>query len=162
MGREVKVGRRDATLVISKLVPVRMSGIGAVYAATFGEMYGILGARGIEEAGPPFVIYHGMPNDDDPFEVEFCAPLPARFEAPEGWQVQELPAGEFATLVHVGPYESVDVAYDTITKWIDEHGLSVAGPPREVYLSPPETPPDQVRTIVEFPVAQVAAPVGQG
>jgi len=162
MGREVKVGRRDATLVISKRVPVRLSGIGAVYSATFGEMFDVLGARGIEASGPPFVIYHDMPSGDDPFDVEFCAPIAAAFEPPGEWAVQELPAGDFATLVHVGPYESVDVAYDTINEWIAEHGLSVAGPPREVYLSPPETPPDQIRTIVEFPVAQMAAPVGRG
>ena len=160
MGHEVKVGRREAILVVSKRLPVRLSGIGAALSAGFGEVYGYLGASGVEPEGPPFVIYHDMPSEDDPFDIEICAPVARAIVAPEGWQMQELPAGEFATLVHVGPYETLDVAYDTMTEWIDEHGLSVAGPPREVYMSPPETPPEQTRTIVEFPVAP--APVAAG
>jgi effector-binding domain-containing protein len=43
--------------------------------------------------------------------------------------------------------------------WIGTHDLSVAGPPREVYLSPPDTPPDKIRTIVELHVTRVAAPL---
>ena len=53
----------------------------------------------------------------------------------------------------------VEAACDTLTAWIGARDLAIAGPPREVYLSEPETPPEQVRTIVEFPVVEVAAPV---
>ena len=46
--------------------------------------------------------------------------------------------------------------------WPAEHGYAIAGPPREVYLSEPETPPEQIRTIVELPVEEVDAPVTAG
>jgi len=162
MGREVKVGRREAALVVSKRLPVRLSEIGDVLGAAFGEVYGHLQSRGVEPEGPPFVIYHGMPSGDDPFDVEICAPITRTTKPPAGWQVQELPAGTFATLVHVGPYDTVAAAYQTLTEWIGAHGLAAAGPPREVYLSEPDTPPAQVKTIVEFPVSEVATHVTAG
>ena len=159
MEHEVKVGPREATLVMSRRIPVRLSEIGGVLGASFGEVYGYLGSHGGEPVGPPFVIYHGMPVADDPFEVEVCAPVSRAIDAPTGWELQELPAGTFATLLHVGPYDTVGAAYDTLMAWLGAHELAVIGPPREVYLSDGDTPPEQIRTIVEFPVAGVAAPV---
>ena len=159
MAGEIHVQRRDAALVVSKRLPVRLSEIGGVIGREFGEVYEHLGARGISSDGPPFVIYHGSPVESDPFDIEICAPLSRRTDPPAGWQVQELPAGMFATLLHVGPYDTVAVAYDGLAAWIGAHDLAIAGPPREVYLSEPETPPEQIRTIIEFPVIEVAAPV---
>lgn len=159
MAREVKVGRREAALIVSKRLPVRLSEIGGVMGAAFGEVYGHLERQGVEPEGPPFVIYHGMPEADVPFDVEICAPVSRATDPPAGWQLQELPAGMFATLVHVGPYDTLGTAYETLTEWIGAHDLAVAGPPREVYLSEPETPPAQVRTLVEFPVSALATGV---
>jgi effector-binding domain-containing protein len=160
MEHEVRVGRRDATIVMSRRLPVRLSEIGGVLGRSFGEAYGYLGANGGQPQGPPFVIYHGMPVADDPFEVEICAPVARALDAAPGWEVQELPAGMFATLLHVGPYDTVGAAYETLMAWLGAHELAVIGPPREVYLSDGDTPPEQIRTIVEFPVAGVAAPAG--
>jgi effector-binding domain-containing protein len=162
MGREVKVGRREAALVVSKRLPVTLAGIGGVLGNAFGEIYGHLGAQGAVPEGPPFVIYHGTPAGGEPFDIEVCAPVPVPVQPPPGWRTQELPAGLFATLLHVGPYDSIGAAYAAMTAWIGEHGLAMAGPPREVYLSEPETPPDQVRTILELPVVEVAAAVPAG
>jgi len=156
---EVTLREREAAPVVSKRFPVRLSEIGGAMGTAFGEVYGHLGAVQATGDGPPFVIYHGVPTGDDPFDIEVCAPVAQAIDPPPGWQMQELPAGTFATMVHVGPYDTVASAYDDLVAWIGAHDLSVAGPPREVYLSPAETPPDQIRTIVEFPVAGVAAPV---
>ena len=162
MEGEIHVQRRDAALVVSKRLPVRLSEIGGVIGPAFGEVYGHLGARGIAGDGPPFVIYHASPAESDPFDIEICAPVARRTDPPAGWQLHELPAGSFATLVHVGPYDTLGIAYDTLAAWIGAHDLVIAGPPREVYLSEPETPPEQIRTIIEFPVIEAAAPVPTG
>jgi effector-binding domain-containing protein len=156
---EVTLRERKAALVVSKRFPVRLSGIGGALGTAFGEVYGHLGAAQVTGDGPPFVIYHEMPSGDAPFDIEVCAEVTQAIDPPPGWQMQELPAGTFATLVHVGPYDTISSAYGAMVAWIGDHGLAVAGPPREVYLSPPDTPPDQIRTIVEFPVASGATPV---
>lgn len=154
MEGEFKVGRREAALVVSKRFPVRLSEIGSVMGGAFGEVYGYLGARGAEPKGPPFVVYHEAPVGDDPFDIEVCAPVARAVEPPAGWQAQELPAGTFVTLLHVGPYDTIGAAYEALWAWIPEHGYAAAGPPREVYLSEPGTPPEQIRTIVEVPVVE--------
>ena len=158
MGHEVKVGRREAAVVVSKRVPVTLDEIGGVLGSAFGEVYGHLGSVGAEPEGPPFVIYHGDPSQGEPFDVEICAPVRAAVEPPVGWTTQELSAGTFATIVHVGPYDSLGSAYEVITAWVGQHGFAVSGPPREVYLSEAATPPEQTRTIIELPVDEVAAP----
>jgi effector-binding domain-containing protein len=160
MEHEVKVQRREATLVLAKRTPVRLSEIGQVLGMAFGEVYAGVQAHGGDADGPPFVIYHEVPAGDNPFEIEICAPVRRAIEAPAGWSLTELPAGVFASMLHVGPYDTVATAYGAIVEWIGSHGYAVAGPPREVYFSEPETPPEQVRTIIEFPVAQVMAPAG--
>jgi len=91
--------------------------------------------------------------------MEICAPVARTTDPPAGWQMQELPASTFVTLLHVGPYDTIGAAYDSLTAWIGAHDLAIAGPPREVYLSEPETPPEQIRTILEFPVFGGAAQV---
>ena len=162
MEHEVKVGRREAALVVSKRLPVTLADIGGTIGTQFGVVYGYLGAHGAVPNGPPFIIYHGSPESGEPFDIEICAPVVVAVEPPAGWQLQELPAGEFATLLHVGPYDTIGAAYTVMMAWPAEHGYTIAGPPREVYLSEPDTPPDQIRTIVELPVVEVAAPVTVG
>ncbi len=160
MGREVHVGQREAALVVSRRFPVRLSEIGGAMGRSFGEVYGHLGATGAETQGPPFVIYHGIPEGDAPFDIEVCAPVAGPVEPPTGWELQELPAGRFATLMHIGPYDTIGGTYDELTRWLGANGLALAGPPREVYLSEPSTPPAETRTIIEFPVTEAAVPVG--
>ncbi len=162
MGSEIKVADRGALLVVSKRLPVTLSEIGGILGAAFGEVYGHIQARGATPAGPPFVIYHGVPVADLPFDVEICAPVTRAIDPPAGWRLQELPAGRFATLVHVGPYDTLGATYDALGQWIGTHDLAVAGPPREVNLSEAGTPPEQTRTVVEFPVVAAAAPAVSG
>jgi effector-binding domain-containing protein len=162
MEHEVKVGRREATPILSKRLPVRLPEIGAVLGAAFGEVYGFIGARGAEPDGPPFVIYYDAPEPDKPMDVEICAPIRRAVDPPGGWEARVLPSGMFATLLHVGPYDTIGAAYGTLMAWIGEHGLAMAGAPREVYLSEPDTPPEQVKTILEIPVTEVGAPVAAG
>ncbi len=158
----VKVGRREAVVVLSRRAPVRLSEIGSVISSTFAAAYGHIGEHGVEPMGPPFVIYDGVPVADDPFDLEICAPIAHAIEPPAGWRVQVLPAGSFATLMHTGPYDTIGRSYEALTAWLGAHSLPVIGPPREVYLSPPGTPADQIRTIIEFPIADAPAPIAAG
>jgi effector-binding domain-containing protein len=151
MAAMVEVIERPAIRVISKRTMVDLAGIGAVIGRTFGEAYAALGRQRVAPAGPPFVIYHGMPGAG-PFEIQVCAPVGPGATAPAGWVLEELPAGTAATVTHVGPYDSIGAAYDAIWAWLPPHGLEPAGAPREVYMSPPGTPPAAIRTVVDVPV----------
>ena len=154
MQTDVKLRERGRVTVLAKRTDVRVRDIAATLASSFGDVYAYLGNLGVRASEPPFVIYHGMPGPFDlPFEIEICAPLPGPIDAPDGWRLVDLSAGIFASIVHVGPYDSVGAAYDELGAWISEHGFAIHGAPREAYLSEPGTPPAETRTVVEYPVA---------
>jgi effector-binding domain-containing protein len=44
-----------------------------------------------------------------------------------------------ATVVHVGPLESKDAAYQALGSWIEANGYRINGPGREVLLQLPDT-----------------------
>lgn len=153
MQTEVKLRDREPVLVLSKIEEVHLSQIGRVIGVGLGEAYGYLGARRVVATAEPFVVYHGMPGPTDlPFEVELCVPIPREIEPPTGWTCRTLPGGSFASVVHIGSYDTIGAAYDILEDWVSTHGLTLAGPPREVYLSEPSTPAAEIRTVVEFPV----------
>ena len=158
MEHEVHLTERPALRVVAKRMPVTLESIGAALSQAFGEVYAVIGAAGVGTAGPPFVIYHSIPVPGQPLDIEVCAPVAGTIEPREPWRLEELPAGTFASRIHVGPYDTVGATYQAVSDWIAAHGLAVAGPPREVYLSPPSTPPEQTQTVIEFPVSKM--PVG--
>ncbi len=163
MTTEVKVRNRDAVTVLSRRSTVRLSDVGPTIGTAMGEVYGHLEGLGVRATEAPFVMYHGMPGPhDSPFDIEVCAPVPRPVDPPPGWRLDELPAGVFASLVHEGPYSTLGQTYDRLGAWIPANGYAVAGPPREVYLSEPSPPPEQTRTVVEFPVAMMPAATPAG
>jgi effector-binding domain-containing protein len=44
--------------------------------------------------------------------------------------------------VYRGPYTGLSGAYRSLYEWIVEHGLEVAGDPREIYYTDPDEVPD--------------------
>ncbi len=159
MDIDVKVRQRESAIALTKRCAVRIPDIGTVISSAFGEVYGYLGGHRVTTSDPPFVIYMTMPSPDQPFEIEVCAPVRGAIDPPTGWRLTELPAGTFASTVHAGSYETLGQTYERFDGWLTEHGYAKAGPPREVYLSEPATPPDLTRTVIEYPV--VVAPVGE-
>lgn len=159
MEHPVHVVDRPALRVVAKRLQADLAAIGPTLAQSFGEIFATISAGRAEPAGPPFVIYHSMPVPGEPLDIEVCAPVVGPLEPPAPWRSVELPAGTFASQMHVGSYESVGATYELLAAWIHENGLAIAGPPREVYLSPPSTPTERTQTIVEFPVTRAPVPV---
>jgi effector-binding domain-containing protein len=158
MEAKVKIRQRGPALVVARRLTVRLSDIGATISASFAEVYGYLGSREVPTTEPPFIVYHGSPGPNDtPFEIEVCAPVGRPIDPPLGWTLAELPAGTFASTMHLGPYDTLATTYERLGGWLPDHGYVVAGPPREVYLSEPATPAEETRTVDEFPVTLATA-----
>lgn len=162
MGYAVEIKEREAVLVVSTRLRVALSEMGEVLSRTFGEIYAHLAANGVEPAGPPFAIYAGEPAPGEPWDVEICAPISRPVEAPPGYRTQTIPGGPVARVVHRGPYEMIGPAYDALSEWVGQHGRTFTGPPREIYMSEPDTPPERIETIVEWPVSEAPVPTGSG
>ena len=59
----------------------------------------------------------------------------------------ELPAGDWASTLHVGPYEELPVAYAALLEHLRAHGLEPVAPIAETYMNDPtQVPPAELVT----------------
>lgn len=81
--------------------------------------------------------------------------VPEDFALPSAVSEQRLPAGRYASTVHVGPYDQLgDVWQRFIGEWLPASGERVAdSPAMEIYLNNPETTPKaEWRTRLSIPL----------
>jgi effector-binding domain-containing protein len=121
-----------------------------VFDAAYGALMQYLGALGEQPTGMPFAAYHNMDMQALDLEIGFpvARPLPGKDTIQPG----ELPAGKWARVLHVGPYDQCRTAYDALSAWIAEQGYRPTGVAYEAYCSEPGTPPQEIRTWIMFPL----------
>lgn len=86
---------------------VTMESIGAAVDRGFPELFGRLAADGIEPAGAPFVRFLVIDMMAD-LEIELGVPVAAPVTGSGRVQPGVLPAGKYAVIRHVGPYDGDD------------------------------------------------------
>jgi effector-binding domain-containing protein len=129
---------------------VTMQTIGAI-ADRLPEVFGWLGARGIEPAGAPFLRYDVI-DMERRLEVEAGVPVAATVAADGEVLAGVLPAGRYATVTHVGEFGGLVAATAALLDWAAEQGLAwdVTDTPEgqrwgcrlEVYQTNPAEEPD--------------------
>lgn len=121
----------------------------------FGETYGAIAQYlcELEEqpAGPPFAGYFNMDMQD--LDVEIGIPVSKRLPGKEDINASEIPGGKVATCLYTGPYSEIEPAYTALSQWIEDNGYEPTGVSYEMYVDDPaETPPQELRTEIRFPV----------
>jgi GyrI-like small molecule binding domain len=114
-------------------------GVAAAVDGAFPELFRRLGAAGVQPAGPPFIRFLATDDAGDPTELELAVPVDADAAT------DVLPAGRYATLVHVGPYRSetqpdLAVARAALREWAGQEGLSVSCYLEHYRIGPVENP----------------------
>jgi effector-binding domain-containing protein len=149
---ETSIRRIDARPTACMRVTTTKGEIGK----TIGELLSRLGEfverNGGGAAGPPYARYFRW--SDDGVDVEIGIPV-ARPISGEGQVVAgELPGGEVARTLHLGPYDGLTDTYDALHEWITGQGREPAGAPWEVYVRSYSdvTNPSQLTTEVVWPV----------
>jgi len=131
----------------AKVTMAQLAGL----ADRFGEVFGWLAARGVAPAGAPFFRYHVIDMDRE-LDVEAGVPVPTALDGDGQVTVGVLPAGRYATALHVGPYDGLAGAVDGMLQWADSHGLEWDNSEAEdgehwacrleIYLTNPSEQPD--------------------
>jgi effector-binding domain-containing protein len=98
----------------------------------FPELFGWLGDNGIERAGAPFIRFREVAHDGQPLRFELAAPTAAELSGSGPVHADALPAGRYATLLHIGPYTSAKVpdlsdARDELLDWARSQGIEWDG-----------------------------------
>lgn len=117
--------------------------------ARIGEAFARIGQylqqAGIEQeiAG----VYTRYLSMGEKFDAEAGFIIRSRVEGSGDVRPGELPEGDAAVTLHVGPYPELGAAYQAIQEWMTGHGRTPAGGPWELYLNEPgNTPEQELRT----------------
>ena len=99
-------------------------------------------------AGPPFVRYLDWGDGRVVAEIGIpvTRPMPHVGRVGSG----RLPGGTVASMIHVGPYETIGDTYGLAMRRIGELGHAQAGPMWEVYWTDPAAEPDASRWRTEI------------
>ena len=90
-----------------------------------------LARDGLAVAGPPFACYTA---DGDRIQIEAGYALPIAVAGDGVIMPSGLPGGPAAITVHLGPLDSLDVAYRRIESWLAGQGLTARGRHWERYV----------------------------
>jgi effector-binding domain-containing protein len=128
-----------------------MQTLGAVVPPLNGEVFAWLGQRDVAPAGAPFWKYNVI-NMMELLEVEAGAPVTAAVEGDGRVMSGVLPAGRYATVVHVGHPDGLLDATRELLDWAAGQGLTWDVSPDEagerwgcrleIYLTDPTQEPD--------------------
>ncbi len=101
--------------------------------------------------GAPFVTYFNMDMQKLDIEIGFPVqrPLPARDQIIS----KVMPAGNYASVIHKGPYPEMGKAYEALNRFLAEKGIQPSGVVYEFYLNDPmEVAPEGLMTKIVFPI----------
>src|ERR1041384_3274311 len=101
--------------------------VAALAPLMWAEVRSWLAFEGRLEAGPPFVRYYAQ-DGDGTVEIEagltVFSPLHSATPAASGRiATGVLPAGEYATLLHNGPYDELSAARSALQDWGRDQGV---------------------------------------
>lgn len=153
---QIETRAEQPYVAISAWVP--MTGIAAI-ADRLGEVFAWLGARGLAPAGPPFFKYNVIDMERE-LQMEVGAPVAAPVEGDENIVAGVLPAGRYATAMHVGHPSTLVHATEQLLAWADKQGLQwdvapsdkgdVWGSRLEIYLTDPSEEPDMDKWVTQL------------
>ena len=151
MNAQCQIETRPTQPIVSVRTRTPVSAMAAVIGPLYGRIMAYVGELGAAPTGAPFVAYYNMDMADLDIEVGFPVDraLPSRGDLLGG----DLAAGDYATCMHIGPYDQVGPAYNALTEYVQQQGRTPTGVAYEFYFnSPQETPPEQLQTLVMFPL----------
>ena len=144
----------------TKVAYLSMRGEYSQIPEAYGRLYGWLAERGLTPIGMPRAVYVTDPLLVDEVQAvwELQAPVVDSVSESEpdetGLGVKRLPPSKVASELHKGPYETLGDTYRSLMRWIEEQGLTVAGPYTEIYFTDPnQVGPENNLTEVLVPVS---------
>lgn len=123
------------------------------------EVFAWLGRRGIARSGLPFLRYNVI-DTGQLLDVEAGVPVPVTVRGDSRVIAGVLPAGRYATALHVGPYDGLIGAVDSLLQWANARSLEWDklsavdgehwGCRLEIYRTDPSQQPDPARWVTQL------------
>jgi len=102
-----------------------------------GKAFSQIGKHyGFSISGKPFCLHYDQEKKEDDADFEACMPV-RREKQVAGISTRILPGGRCVTLLHHGPYESIEDSYRRIRDHLTKQKIATSIPSREIYLKGP-------------------------
>jgi DNA-binding transcriptional MerR regulator len=102
-----------------------------------GEGFKILGREmGRHINGKAMNLYYDGEYKEEDADYEPCFPV-RKGSSTDKISVRELPGGKCVSLIHKGPYKTLTESYKILYGYVNDKGLKIKLPTREVYLKGP-------------------------
>ncbi|HET7829635.1 MAG TPA: GyrI-like domain-containing protein [Candidatus Limnocylindrales bacterium] len=134
-------------------VSTTIDGLKTEIADALHEIELLCRRAGVGVSGPPFVRY--LDWAEGHLVAEIGMPVARPMPATGRVEPSQLPGGRVASVIHLGPYETIPATYQLMTARLEELGLHATGPMWEIYWTDPErfVQPETWRTEIVYPVA---------
>jgi effector-binding domain-containing protein len=140
-----------ARIVMSVRAKSSIQELSQVIYTKYAQIAGYLAGLGESPSDSAFVAYYNMDMNDLDIEIGF--PISKKLAGKDDMSSGEIPAGKYATCLHIGPYNQLEQAYQALKDWISANGYHPTGVAYEFYLNDPAvTPPDELKTLIGFPL----------
>lgn len=118
----------------------------------FTELGQAVGGSGVPMTGAPFLIMHGVIDEEADGDIELAFPVAAPFPGEGAVRGRELAATTVAWTLHRGPYD--EVPRTRRSRAGSRSGARDRRTTREVYLTDPQETPDPADyfTEIQFPI----------
>jgi effector-binding domain-containing protein len=128
---------------------VSIGQVGAAWRPALDQVWAFLRTRTeLREDGHNIFLYHHPMKRSDPMDVDFGVEVKREFEPSGEVRPVTTPAGEAATVVHVGSYDRLGQAHDAVHAWAAANNRTFAGTSWEIYGDWNEDPAKLETTIV--------------
>ncbi len=150
MEYEVEIQQEQGRYFAVTRFEARPDEIAEKVGVAFGTVADYLGRHGMETVGPAVSYYDIRP---DGFGIAAGFVVAGPFDGDGTVVPLQLPAGEVAVTTHLGAYEELPHAYAAIQSQMKERGRELDESAMwEEYWSPPETPVEETKTVVYWPL----------
>jgi effector-binding domain-containing protein len=120
---------------------IRIPEIRHAWKPALDQVWDFLRAHpGLRTDGPNIFLYHHPAARDLPMDIDFGVEVVRSLEPSGEVFPTEVPAGEVATALHIGPYDRLGETHDAIHAWAAAHHRSFAGSSWEIYGDPTPDP----------------------
>jgi effector-binding domain-containing protein len=144
MTDQPSIVQRDATPTAVVRSTEALDALTSFYDRAYQAVDSVLREQGVEP-GEAFGLYLSMHDNSTELEAGFT--VDRVIEGSGEVIASELPAGEYATITHVGPYDTLPDTWQRLGAWVTGQGHTPAREVFEVYVSDPtSTPPEELRT----------------
>lgn len=148
MDYEVKIREMPDTKVMSKRFVTNIETIGKEMPVAYETLFNYLKEQNAEMTHECYAAYYA--DTFDPLYIDVACSFGVKKDVPEtdAFKNDILKGGTVATVIHKGPYSSLESAYDFIMKWMEENGYQPLMPMYESYLNKTENLEEALTEII--------------